>query len=71
MADSSISITVNGAERRITPGTTVRALIAELGLTGQPVAAEVNRAVVPFRRHAEHQLTEGDRVELVTLVGGG
>lgn len=71
MADSSISITVNGSERRITSGTTLRALIADLGLTGQPVAAEVNKAVVPFRRHAEHQLAEGDRVELVTLVGGG
>lgn len=71
MADSSISITVNGSERRITLGTTLRGLIGELGLTGQPVAAEVNKAVVPFRRHAEHQLVEGDRVELVTLVGGG
>ena len=71
MADSSISITVNGTERRISLGTTLRGLIGELGLTGQPVAAEVNKAVVPFRRHAEHQLVEGDRVELVTLVGGG
>ena len=71
MADSSISITVNGTERRISLGTTLRGLIGELGLTGQPVAAEVNKAVVPFRRHAGHQLVEGDRVELVTLVGGG
>jgi sulfur carrier protein len=71
MADSSIGIMVNGSERRVVPGTTLRTLIADLGLTGQPVAAEVNKAVVPFRRHAEHQLAEGDRVELVTLVGGG
>jgi sulfur carrier protein len=35
------------------------------------VAVEVNEEVVPRARHATIQLREGDRVELVTLVGGG
>lgn len=71
MALAGIHITVNGESREVGAGTTLRALIEAAGLAGQPVAAEVNKEVVPFRRHAERVLAEGDRVELVTLVGGG
>jgi sulfur carrier protein len=66
-----MTITVNGQPRQVEQGSTVAGLIADLGLAGQPCAAEVNRDVVPRREHAERVLQEGDTVELVTLVGGG
>jgi thiamine biosynthesis protein ThiS len=68
--DASIEITVNGETRRVRSGTTVAGLVAELGLAGQ-VAVERNREVVPRARHAEVALVPGDRLELVTFVGGG
>jgi len=46
-------------------------LLAELALAGKPVAVEVNRELVPRERQAAHRLADGDRVEIVTLVGGG
>ena len=46
-------------------------LRAELGLADRPVAVEVNLELVPRRLHADRPLAEGDRVEIVTLVGGG
>ena len=52
-------------------GMTVTALIDLLGLNPRQVAVEVNLDVVPRVRHATHVLQAGDRVELVTLVGGG
>ena len=51
--------------------TTVAELVEELGLAGQAVAVEVNRAIVPKRSHGETVLRPGDAVEVVTLVGGG
>jgi len=63
-------ITVNG-EARETADDTVAALLESLGLARQAVAVEVNREVVPKADHPTHRLREGDRVELVTLVGGG
>jgi thiamine biosynthesis protein ThiS len=36
-----------------------------------PCAVEVNRMLVPKRRHEQHMLLEGDQVEIVTFVGGG
>jgi thiamine biosynthesis protein ThiS len=67
----SIEITVNGASRRVAPGTTVADLIAELGLGDRKVAVERNRDVVPRARHGEVRLETGDHLELVTYVGGG
>jgi len=67
----SIEITVNGAPRKVAAGTTVADLIAELGLGDRKVAVERNRDVVPRARHDEVRLETGDRLELVTYVGGG
>lgn len=69
--DSRMKVTVNGEPREVPPDATVRTLIETLGLAGKACAAEVNAELVPFRRHSETALHEGDRVEIVTLVGGG
>jgi sulfur carrier protein len=71
MSADLLGIHVNGNPRQVPPGTTVAALIVELGLGGKPVAVERNREVVPRARHATTELADGDRVELVTFVGGG
>lgn len=66
-----ISIVVNGSPRDVGDGTTVAALIAELGLGDRRVAVERNREVVPRAQHGETVLATGDRLEVVTFVGGG
>ncbi len=66
-----MNLIVNGEARHAAPGITVAGLLAELGLAGKPVAVEVNLELVPAARHDERRLGEGDRLEIVTLVGGG
>ena len=66
-----MEITVNGQARRIAQGTTVARLLDELQLATKYVAVEVNLQLVPRREHAECRLADGDRLEIVTLVGGG
>jgi len=66
-----MEIVVNGEPRLVAPGTTVAQLVAQLPLAAKYVAVEVNEQLVPRPRHAEHLLAAGDRVEIVTLVGGG
>ena len=46
-------------------------LLTHLGRDNVPCAVEVNQQLVPKAKHSQHQLHGGDRVELVTLVGGG
>ena len=66
-----MNIQVNGKQRTLDNDCTIERLLDELSLTGQPCAVEVNTAVIPRREHAERILSDGDSVEIVTLVGGG
>jgi sulfur carrier protein len=66
-----MQLTVNGLCRHLPDGATVAELLTELRLADKPVAVEVNLELVPRQRHAQHRLAEGDRVEIVTLAGGG
>ena len=66
-----MNIQVNGEGREIAAGSTVANLLGELGVTQPHVAVEVNLEVVPRAEHREAVLRDGDRVEVVTLVGGG
>lgn len=66
-----MQILVNGESRAVSDSATLADLLADLGVQSRHVAVEVNLELVPRADHAEHQLHEGDRLEVVTLVGGG
>ena len=52
-------------------GSSVAALIAELGLDAKRVAIERNLAIVPRSTFAEVEVEDGDEYEIVHFVGGG
>jgi len=66
-----VKVTVNGAEREVEPGATVAELVRALALASERVAVERNGCIVRRAEHAATALAEGDRLEIVTLVGGG
>lgn len=67
----SLSISVNGEPRAIEAGTTVLALLEQLAIREERVAVEVNLEVIRRDKRRERVLAEGDRVEIVSFVGGG
>jgi len=66
-----MDVIVNGEQRNVRPGSTVEELIEQLGLRSQPCAAEVNGTLVQRANRPDRVLSPGDRIEIVTLVGGG
>jgi sulfur carrier protein len=66
-----MQIEVNGQQREVPEGMTITGLLRELDVKVPHVAVEVNLEVVPRARHGETKLHPGDRLEVVTLVGGG
>lgn len=66
-----MTISVNGDAREVPAGSTLADLLRELGLAGRPVAVERNLEIVPRSAHGATVLAEGDRIEVVTMVGGG
>lgn len=66
----SMTVIVNG-ESRLTEAQHVAGLIAELGLSGNAVAVELNGRIIPRAEHAQSLLASDDRLEIVSFVGGG
>ena len=66
-----MQIVLNGEPRQIATGTTVASLLDELGIAARHCAVEINLELIPRAEHAARTLIAGDRLEVVTLVGGG
>ncbi len=66
-----MKIFFNGQPREVAERTTIADLIRELTLQPRYLAVEVNLTLIPRARHDEYVLQPQDRLEVVTLVGGG
>ncbi len=66
-----MEILLNGTSRELAPGATLTELLDSLELAGRRVAVELNGQVVPASEHAARTLAQGDRVELISAIGGG
>ena len=64
-------ITINAEPRTFTTPLTVADLLLQLDRDPKRLAVEVNEQVVRRDEQAARTLADGDRVEIVTLVGGG
>ena len=65
------TIVLNGQPRACVPGRTLHDLLAETGHAQRRVAVEVNREIVPKSQHAQREIRDGDRIEIVQALGGG
>lgn len=62
---------INGKERAVPQPASVRGALEALGLLSRPVAVELNGNLVRRADQATTALKPGDRVEIVSFVGGG
>jgi sulfur carrier protein len=66
-----MQISVNGKPCEVELGATVATLLESMGLDPRRVAVERNLELAPRTEHAATKLAAGDKLEVVTLVGGG
>ncbi len=67
----TITITVNGDERQVPAGLTLRGLLAHFDLHERLVVVECNKEIVRRGDLGEVEVRPGDVIELVHFVGGG
>ncbi len=70
MPDESIEIFLNGDPRSVAAGSTLPALLDELGLKAGVLIEHNDRALLP-KEWANVNLAAGDRVEIIRIVAGG
>ena len=66
-----IEIIVNDEKVSIAAGASVTALLKKLDIRTKAIAVEINQQVIPSDQHLTTELNANDRLEIVTLVGGG
>lgn len=66
-----MKITVNGQSRQVDESLNLRDIITEFARQSNRVVVEVNGAIVPNEKWDALAIAEGDRIELVSFVGGG
>jgi thiamine biosynthesis protein ThiS len=62
---------MNGEVRQVPENLTLASLMDWLQLPADRVAVELNLEIVPRNRWSETTIRQGDRLEVVHLVGGG
>jgi len=69
--DSVITLQINGDRRQCPPQTCLTTLLTQLGMNPRLVAVEYNGEILHRQFWTETEVQEGDRLEIVTIVGGG
>ena len=64
-------ITLNGEPREVQSNLTVTALLQDLNLQPERVAVEINLNIVDRSLFESRSLAEGDRIEIISFIGGG
>ncbi len=67
----AMKITLNGEPREIAPNLSVTSLLENLELQSDRVAVEINLSILERSMYQSWVLTEGDRVEIISFIGGG
>ena len=67
-----MKLVVNGEEKEINKDRlTIKELVKELGIKVPNYAVAVGLDVIPKSEYESYELKDGDKVEIVTFVGGG
>lgn len=66
-----ITLSVNGELQSCIPHTRLPDLLEQLGMNPRLVAVEYNGEILHRQFWADTCIQEGDRLEVVTIVGGG
>ncbi|KLO22776.1 thiamine biosynthesis protein ThiS [Marinitoga sp. 1197] len=61
---------INGKEKEC-KSSTLKELLEELSLSNKPVVVIKNSEIISIKNYIEHRLSKNDKIEIITVVGGG
>ena len=69
--EKTVQIHVNGESKAWRSGATVADLLQDLDIKTERVAVELNLEILDRAAFAQRPLKDGDRVEILSFLGGG
>ena len=66
-----MNILLNNKPVKLFDGSTVKKLLENKNIKNKYYAVEINRKIIPKSDHETYIIKEGDRIEIITAIGGG
>jgi thiamine biosynthesis protein ThiS len=66
-----MNILLNNKPVRLFDGSTVKKLLENKNIKNKYYAVEINRKIIPKSDHERYVIKDGDRIEIITAIGGG
>ncbi|MCK4908526.1 MAG: sulfur carrier protein ThiS [Planctomycetes bacterium] len=66
-----MEVILNGEKKEIAENISVKKLLAALGIKTEQVAVELNLTIVPKTEYENKIIKAGDKIEIISFVGGG
>ena len=66
-----MNILLNNKPEKLFEGSTIKKLLIKKNIKNKYYAVEVNRKIIPKSNHETHVIKDGDRIEIITAIGGG
>ena len=66
-----MNILLNNEPEILYEGSTVKTLIEKCNIKNKYYAVEINKKIIPKSDHEKHVIKDGDRIEIITAIGGG
>jgi sulfur carrier protein len=66
-----MKILLNNKSTLLDDGLTIKRLLDKINIQYKYFAVEVNQQIIPKSNHESFLIKEGDKIEIVTAIGGG
>jgi len=66
-----MNILLNNKLETIFDGSTVKKLLKHKNIQNKYFAVEINQKIIPKSDHGTHLIKDGDKIEIITAIGGG
>ena len=66
-----MNILLNNKPEILFDGLTIKKLLEQKNVQNKYFAVEINRKIIPKSNHDTHIIKDGDKIEIITVIGGG
>ena len=66
-----MNIILNNTINEVHENITIEELLILNNIRSKYIAVEINKRIIPKSKFKEYQLSEDDKVEIITAIGGG
>ena len=66
-----MNIMLNNEDSEVRDGMTIAQLLSDREIQNKYIAVEVNKIIIPKSDYQKYEIKNGDRIEIITAIGGG